>query len=701
MVVRTELLGAVEGSDALSTEDLRREVEEIRNEVDLREHARENGYQIVSMNAGEEPPLGATPVNAGEGELKYTNGDTYKGEIVNNLRHGKGRHLCSTGDYYDGSWRFDKREGHGSMVFASKLRYEGDWKDDKAHGHGVCYYPNGQRYEGEWEKDQKWGWGKLEIPVAEGEANVKWESYEGEWSNNAMDGRGRYTFVDGSYYEGEYKQGQRTKGKFVSSDESIEYTGGWKDNMRHGFGTFFQNGVQKYFGEWRKDLKHGRGKCEYSDGVAYDGDWVGDKMQGTGKWTFGGEKYEGGFGDNKREGDGTCTYDDGSRYQGAWKDGKRHGKGKHLFSNGDLYEGDWKDDERDGKGACKYHNGDRYQGEWKANRREGHGVCVFQDGTKYRGEWVGDKWVQSSADPEFTKVFGPGLAQGTAGAKTVFGIQAYDEDQNKRLCGGDAFCCTLEGPAEVHADVVDHGDGTYAIQYTAELSGDYELFITIGDDELVGSSPYQVKILPGKPCPKRCTVSGSGLRSARAGVVSEFYVEARDEHKNLCVGSAPDMKLGVSITSAAGAIEADVEPRQDGTFRCSYTPVQIGFYRIEISSGRDLIGSSPYSLEVEVSSREKAEEPVPDVIAKWGSIAQAEYAADGDSDGWDSEPEEKETAEEKYVREHPDVAVVDNLEDMWKVGRYQAEKKALERKEKERRLAELRQRLEKKYKNNV
>jgi len=51
----------------------------------------------------------------------------------------------------------------------------------------------------------------------------------------------------------------------------------------------------------------------------------------------------------------------------------------------------------------------------------------------------------------------------------------------------------------------------------------------------------------------------------------------------------------------------------------------------------------------------------------------------------------------RYIREHPGVAVVDNLEDMWRVGLYQQEKKAFERKEKEKKLAMLKKRLEERY----
>ena len=46
MVVRTDLVARAEGPDAngaLTTENLRRDIEEIRNEVELREHAQRNG----------------------------------------------------------------------------------------------------------------------------------------------------------------------------------------------------------------------------------------------------------------------------------------------------------------------------------------------------------------------------------------------------------------------------------------------------------------------------------------------------------------------------------------------------------------------------------------------------------------------------------------------------------------------------------
>ena len=124
-----------------------------------------------------------------------------------------------------------------------------------------------------------------------------------------------------------------------------------------------------------------------------------------------------------------------------------------LYGGGDRYEGGWIQGKRSGRGTCLYANGDKYRGEWESGLRHGYGVCVFKDGTKYRGEWDQDEWVQSSADPELTKVFGPGISRAIAGQQATFGIQAYDDLRNKRLCGGDNFVCKLVGPGKAQAEV--------------------------------------------------------------------------------------------------------------------------------------------------------------------------------------------------------------------------------------------------------
>ena len=63
--------------------------------------------------------------------------------------------------------------------------------------------------------------------------------YSGEINQaNEREGHGRQDWLDGSYYEGE-----------------------WKDNLKHGFGEYSDQ-KYKYIGQWKNGAKHGKGKLE-------------------------------------------------------------------------------------------------------------------------------------------------------------------------------------------------------------------------------------------------------------------------------------------------------------------------------------------------------------------------------------------------------------------------------------------------------
>ena len=50
--------------------------------------------------------------------------------------------------------------------------------------------------------------------------------------------------------------------------------------------------------------------------------------------------------------------------------------------------------------------------------------------------------------------------------------------------------------------------------------------------EPVADSPYPLRVLPGRPEARWCTLSGSGRRADVAAAASEFIVEARDCYGN-------------------------------------------------------------------------------------------------------------------------------------------------------------------------
>ena len=163
----------------------------------------------------------------------------------------------------------------------------------------------------------------------------------------------------------------------------------------------------------------GRKKKVYRDGNKYDGDFVEDKRQGKGtyirvtdKATYSGEwynnvrhgygveeipskdgtqRYEGEWKEDKRCGFGKILYANGDRYEGEWLDNLRHGQGKFYYTNGNFYEGEWLDDLKHGQGKFYYTNGNFYEGGWLSNKKEGVGTYIFANGTRYDGELKNDK----------------------------------------------------------------------------------------------------------------------------------------------------------------------------------------------------------------------------------------------------------------------------------------------------------------------
>ncbi|KAL6771679.1 hypothetical protein ACKKBG_A27385 [Auxenochlorella protothecoides x Auxenochlorella symbiontica] len=702
--------------DSSAPLDLAKEVEKLRLQVYMSEMGvavtpEPNPDMSETIAAGFQSPQ---DFEVRETSVSYVNGDTYKGEMLGPLRHGKGDHTCSSGDRYVGHWRYDKRDGRGRLVLASGITYEGDWVDDKAQGSGTCTYVDGAVYEGEWREDLREGWG---AHIFKGGAR-----YEGEWAADKMHGRGVMVFEDGSTFEGEWQAGERVKGKLAARDGSWEYAGGWKNELQHGSGVLYKHGAFKYMGEWEAGEQCGEGKCLYADGGKYDGEWRAGLRHGKGSYSHGAYKYNGHWVEDRQDGAGMCTNEAGDKYIGMFKAGKQHGKGRCVYADGSKYEGDWEDGQRSGKGVCIYANGDKFQGEWLRDARHGRGVCKFADGTRFKGEWEADAWVQSAAAPSRCRVAGAGVTHATAGVEASFVIQARDEDGNRRLEGGDDFSAALYSPhAVVTGSVRDLGDGSYAVAYVATVAGVYELHVTAGQEH-VAASPYPLRVDSGPPCPRRSAATGEGRGRAVTGRPARFSVLLHDAHGNRCGAGAPatGVPLETELTGPGPAPPA-VRVAWDeaaGRYDCEYCLTSPGLYRLHLASGGVPLPGAPFSVrcvvagedaEVEESRAgpgaqaqdcagqglESAARPVQDLTTRWEEIARAAYLLDGDAAGWDSDGEAavQRTPEDEYIKAHPDVPVVENLEDIWQVSKLQAERKEKEEREKQARLKEIQSKL--------
>mmetsp|Transcript_67941 Transcript_67941/g.100803 ORF Transcript_67941/g.100803 Transcript_67941/m.100803 type:complete len:509 (-) Transcript_67941:81-1607(-) len=116
---------------------------------------------------------------SGKGELRWENGDTFRGLFADGLRCGPGTLKLHDGSSYEGNWKNDQYDGYGVRKFPNGYIYAGMFQNGRFYGHGRCDFPNG-------------------------------DSYEGDWIDGLMEGLGKYIHkVNGDIYEGMYLAGKR------------------------------------------------------------------------------------------------------------------------------------------------------------------------------------------------------------------------------------------------------------------------------------------------------------------------------------------------------------------------------------------------------------------------------------------------------------------------------------------------------------
>lgn len=588
------------------------------------------------------------------------------------------------------------------------------------------------------------------------------QRYEGEWAEDKIHGNGRWDYSPTTYFEGEWKNGERVKGRLVGDGQ--EYEGEWHGEQRSGRGVLVIPGVLKYEGEWKDDAQHGFGTCQYADGSKYTGEYKAGKRHGNGTLissTDGSKSvsmsYTGAWEADVPHGpNGTQLEASGERYVGGFEGGLRHGFGKCAYPDGTKYQGEWKQGKRHGTGTCAYANGDVYKGEWARDRRHGHGSCLFADGTRFKGKWEDDGWVQTAASPAKSKVGGAGVTRSVAGRRSTFMILAKDEEGNRRLNGGDEFqvhlvlrqtfkssvdssstivkveeCSPVSPTLNVRPTVVgtvkDNDDGSYSVEYVATVAGVYDLMVTTGSvAEPVADSPYPLRVVPGEGSLRKCIVQGEGRSQARCGELTTFEILVFDEHGNRCDDShrlhsqptwVEELPVQATVEGVGGEadVEVEVEARgAEGRLVCRYVaPKTPGLYRLHCTVNGKPLPGTPHSVSVLSctpssnnptttvdESERRCTEAVRDTSSVWEAIAAAAFCADGDDAGWDSEEEitrKAKTAEESYLERHPNVPVVENLEDLWLVSKLQRERKKKEEAEKAERLGTLKSRLESEF----
>jgi len=177
---------------------------------------------------------------------------------------------------YEGSCFLEKKQGNGKITTYDpdtgiiEYFYEGMFMNNMMHGKGIMTtYNQGIRHftlEGTWINGMKEG-----LFVGNGYDNegVNIYNFNGNYSNNMMNGYGiEIHKMDGTKYEGMFKDSSydgRGHMTYFNHPEFKEYIGDFVDDKRQGEGVMIYHD-KKYTGGWFNNMRHGYGEIVNSEG---------------------------------------------------------------------------------------------------------------------------------------------------------------------------------------------------------------------------------------------------------------------------------------------------------------------------------------------------------------------------------------------------------------------------------------------------
>ena len=264
----------------------------------------------------------------------------------------KGRMSYSSGDTYNGFFKNNKRHGQGTYHHKNGDKYSGNWKNSKKHGRGTYTWKNGNKYVGQWQNSNMHGQGVKTFK------NGKIQS--GIWKNDK--------FIGSKTEKSLSKYQSKAKDTIKLNQTNECPSSGYKDNCK---GRMSYGGGNTYIGFFKNNKRHGQGTYVYKNGTKLTGTFYkGLPSYGTetygGKWK--GDRYTGNFENWNRSGQGNYFWKNGNKYFGQWQKNKLHGQGTFTWKSGNKYVGQWEKGNQHGQGIKTYNNGKIEKGIWKSGK---------------------------------------------------------------------------------------------------------------------------------------------------------------------------------------------------------------------------------------------------------------------------------------------------------------------------------------------
>ncbi|KAK4740846.1 hypothetical protein SAY87_024434 [Trapa incisa] len=175
------------------------------------------------------------------------------------------------------------------------------------------------------------------------------------------------------------------------------YIGSFLGNVPHGSGKYLWVDGCVYEGDWRKGKASGKGKFSWPSGATFEGEFKSGRMEGAGTYVGPeGDMYKGSWSGDRKHGYGQKKYANGDFYEGLWRSNLQDGRGRYVWRNGNEYVGEWKNGLISGRGVLIWANGNRYDGQWENGVPRGSGVFTWPDGSCYVVNWSKESHLEGS-----------------------------------------------------------------------------------------------------------------------------------------------------------------------------------------------------------------------------------------------------------------------------------------------------------------
>eukprot|EP00920_Eleutheroschizon_duboscqi_P037040 GHVT01088762.1.p1 GENE.GHVT01088762.1~~GHVT01088762.1.p1 ORF type:complete len:245 (+),score=47.60 GHVT01088762.1:576-1310(+) len=118
---------------------------------------------------GRPAPAVKEPESRVVSSLLYSNGDSYRGHVVDGKRNGWGVYRYAAGAAclsYHGYWRRNAKDGSGVLLWRSGAVYSGGWRSNAMHGFGVYFDDKGTSYQGQFQNGICTGLGMFLTPTS-------------------------------------------------------------------------------------------------------------------------------------------------------------------------------------------------------------------------------------------------------------------------------------------------------------------------------------------------------------------------------------------------------------------------------------------------------------------------------------------------------------------------------------------------------